>query len=871
METFSKYIDSCITEAYEKYNNGNVNINCEWNIENINIAQFNNVDYNLTKSINSEAGVNTILDIIFYVNQTLLKFSINESEFIKRFLENKNLEDINLDNVEVIGIEFIPTRSTSSTSSNLFSDNFKCIISKETIYPKTEYLNIFNENKKAQCVLILKNIKSFILNSGTIINLITYKTTNITQLEKNLILNIDNELFKIETKLNNQTFETIKTDESLKNNLNKNILDYLIKILTSLNNDKYLNLKNIENEMKNNSILKEYIKQNKKLPIPKSFQYVSNLNESYVLEKTDGIHNFIFIFNKNMYILNSKLENICLVATYDYEIDNCLFEGEYVFNEENNNATFHIFDVLYFKDKSTINLTFDNRMKTIDENFCIKLNNKIIIESYDKYPDLQFVLKQYSKYNPELEIFTKGNNSETNEGIIFVIDNGDYYKQNIYKWKYLNKLSIDMVVYRNISEKFIKSNNEIYNLYIRKNNNIEQFVIDNIPQICSIDKEHLKKSSGQNRLYNGCVYEFIFTAENKWVPIKLRLEKTLNNKPNAYLTAINVYNSIIEPILLTDLTNIETIKKKEYYSSEKMKKTENQEILSNYNRLIIKEMIYLKSGLLLKGSERESEKKELNYYEIGYGIGNDINRILCSIGIISNKTINIYGCDPNNDNSEFYTRIKNTKNRNKKCILKTDIKQLSKTKFTNKSLYKQFDIISSQFSIHYLLNDFGNILNILGYIYDKLNTGGIFLGMTLNLDEIRNILQSDKEINNIRKTKNKITAFDDNKSIFWEISLNKLNMDAESEEGIVTIPSANINEKSVESIISMKSFIKEAKNVGFKIIVCDTFNIKENDELYKLLFENNDKTYIEKIYKSSFNNNIIKMYIDMNFYFILQK
>lgn len=797
----------------------------EFKLKNLNLVKFKNIDKLFIGN-----GFNITIDLLFTNTNNRYQYEIRDY-----FTGNKDdyicmkKEHVNDNHNDEIGVKFS--------------------ISKET------KVDSIIDNEKGDCIIRLKNRKTIgDVENGVQYDLSIVKTLNVKNFDSSKIytdiLN-EEETYEVEMEL----FK-VKINKECKNNISYS----LYNLLKHCNDSKFFmttsDAKKIQSEvleLLNGSKDKSFsIKDNKCKNLPKVLNLSHNdlnvIKNAHVLEKTDGIHSFLYSSNNILYLLNDDFSEVNNLGKINFENIKSpqifLIEGELV-ELSNNILHFYVFDVIYINGFKT-NEPFIQRMKSLDI-FTSSYKSLTYDVMYNN--NMKICKKEICVNSKECQLYTKGINPSS-EGFIFIVDPKDknkYVNQKIYKWKYLDKLSIDFLVRKHVVS-YINKEIELYSLFVRDKKEIIPFKINNVEQYFVNSEEIIRgMETKEKTLIENCVYEFIY-KDKKWVPTRFRSQKTSNNNPNAQLTAIGVWSTINKPILISDLNS----QSNSYYRSSTGKgkstgtSSERDDLIDSmawFNRLCVKEYLYKQCTSLIK-------KNEIHMYEIGYGQGGDLNRI----NDMSNKfKISLDGTDNGNNLDNFMSRFNDLSNKN------LHIGELKTDKFTENSMKKNYDIISGQFSIHYTINDFKSVHGFMNYIKMHLETGGLFIGTTLDSDSINGELEGGSDLVEMKDDKSMlIEKYNDD--IVWSIELKE---DEQINDGIfvdVKIPSKSITEISNERVLSMSTFKKICEDLKLKVILCDNFS--------------NFSEYDSKSFNSYYNgvkSEKLKKYIGLNFAFIVQK
>jgi hypothetical protein len=267
------------------------------------------------------------------------------------------------------------------------------------------------------------------------------------------------------------------------------------KILNLLNNEIKIIKQVLENseEIINKNESNEIIKRYKKLLFNSEVDNLSNLytmpvtsteivhiidkipNKYAVTDKADGDKYQLFIINNTIYLISINM----IVKKTKYTISNLedtLFEGEYIYNSNKNIYIFMIFDCLYYKGINIRNeLLLKNRLKYIYD-FTNLFNPNYYIKSFDEEFDIinqeKYYMAELTKYYDRLnEIIKK---SKSNDIIFYpknflfptggnsceVYSFSDLLWSNCTSGKFKCPYNLDGIIFTGIEQKYTKDKRE---------------------------------------------------------------------------------------------------------------------------------------------------------------------------------------------------------------------------------------------------------------------------------------------------------------------------------------------------------------------------------------------------------------------------
>ena len=499
-------------------------------------------------------------------------------------------------------------------------------------------------------------------------------------------------------------------------------------------------------------------------------------------EKIDGIHTYLLIFDKKIY----NITNINDINEEVYKIDsrnfkNMNFSGDCILETEYYENIYYIFDVYYLNGKDYSQELLHNRLDSINK-YIGELGPSFKIKKF--YP--------VTNLNDLLEYIKKDKSPEGNDidGIVLQrIDKPFFqegYEPNCYKFKPSHLNTIDFLLkfnkkennynlylmetyeknFRNIFKKLPKEKNMykindiknpinirsryFYNekllIYFdspfypnlgtmkltenwNKNNYSEKY----ISQIDDLIDE--MKKNPQN--YHNKIVELSLTDDKKWVPLRLRKDKTL---PNSYKVGQSNISVIFDPIKPQEdiyfQKNI-TMSQKDLNIIHKINQTFRKYIIEKYVRKYRPNasVIDLCGG---RGAD------EFNLYSNGvsnfFVIDNDttaLKRYFDRTDKIKNKEYEPLTTNYSHKSNWLNINLLNHKLDKNYDAIKKDLN--SRYEFYNGKV----DIVLMNFAIHYLCDDIEKIKSLGEFVNSVLFRNGIFIITYFDGDEIMKVVEDN--------------------------------------------------------------------------------------------------------------------------------
>ena len=511
-------------------------------------------------------------------------------------------------------------------------------------------------------------------------------------------------------------------------------------------------------------------------------------NFSYT-EKIDGIHTYLLIFDRKIYDV-TKNEDLSSIKEIDNsKFKNMNFKGDCIIETEFYNNLYFIFDVYYLNGENYKEKYIYERINAIKP-FLEELGPTFKLKTFSKIPNIQFLL-EYIKNDKSPE----GNNidgiivqridkpyfqNSWNDFVSFKLKplylntvdfllkynynfksfylylygyyNYDYYNnfKKLPKDRYIYKLDnpskpLNKKIYSNSKEKIlIYFDSPFYpNLGIMKldknwnKNNYSERYIKQIDDL--IDKINKSPKS-----YDGKIVELSLTDDKKWVPLKVRIDKT---EPNSYKVGLNNVSIIFDPI-----KPLESI----YFQKNLTTSDEDQKIIHEINKIFRKYIIEshvnnfgkYSSVIDLCGGRGADE---FNLYSNGVSNFFVIDSDTTALKRYFDRTFKIH----KKTYSKLTNKYKNNLKWGREYInlnflnykLDKDYQQIKKDLYSRYEFdQRKVDIVLMNFAIHYLCDDEIKLQKLSEFVNSVIYNDGIFIITYFDGDEILK-----KKKNNISK------------------------------------------------------------------------------------------------------------------------
>ena len=353
-----------------------------------------------------------------------------------------------------------------------------------------------------------------------------------------------------------------------------------------------------------------------------------------------------------------------------------------------------------------------------------------------------------------------------------------------------------------------------------------------------------------------------------WNPLRVRDSL----KPNDFVTAINVWESIHNPVTLKMILSGKINAKADlYYSINKKRGDRKSKSLNDFHSFVKKDLII------------SNINGENNVLDLGIGKGGDLNhyfeaKINVLVGIDSifdnlNNSENglcnrIFSKSVDNSNNELLSNslmiwgnceenILNATAGNdelNKYYLDIIYGNLSLDNISNSKLRNfynignisagfGFDLVSIQFAFHYFFKDIKTLENCLNNISKSLKPNGRFIGTCLDGKKLFNLLKKQSNIGvsdlwNIEKKYEETTFPDNQHSLGY----------------VVNIFNESIGMSIDEYLVNFDYIVEKAKEYNLELIELNSFSILF-DKLSKLKDYGSMKSMSQELKDYSFLNN----------------
>ena len=720
------------------------------------------------------------------------------------------------------------------------------------IYKKTYDLIELKENDDIEAIDMFKFIYEFVENYESYT--LSYKAESLENDSKDKlqffekIINLEN----IDSNYISKYYIEVKINNTQENQIIENIVQKINSILYNI--IKYNNtvgflykLFNISNKKTLKGFTNQVFTLSKNKFINNVLPFINNY---YITEKLDGIRCICVVYGDTH--IELVADNVYNIKEFYSDKNNndvsLILDCELIINKpyfiENDNYIFSINDIeikvfdLLFKDlEYFVNKPFEVRLEKLLE----LEQNKKTIKTLDFYSIKNYVKLSKNNYHEQIDNFYKDMLSKNikNDGIIFAPTsevfykhftnkkimkvNENYYSMITFKWKPLDKITIDFYIVKSnkkndnnktnyilcsgVNEYDFKNLNlnlheDYYQFIPNKYHNMKYFPI----QFYTNEKTDLYNFESKDSNLHNKIGEFLY-INSEWVLMKIREDRTKDlsmgtNYGNDIKFARDNFYSIINPLTLEMMiSKDDTVLMKDIYFK---KSDATYEGLRKFNSNVKQQLFKYISYKFLKNKYKDI------IVDLCSGKGQDIYKI-SNLNFKTNVFIDVNQTAID----ELNNRLQNIKITNSKYIVYTldlfsDFRNIRKQIMIKNSA----NLISMNFAIHYFLKNQLMLENIISLMSTLASRGTFILLTCLNGSKIFEKLQNNDEYclhdNNIKKYSIKKKY----KSKFLTALGQKID---------IMLPFSN-TEYYEEYLVNIDYLVSEFERFGFKTVLNNSFD-----------------------------------------------
>jgi hypothetical protein len=287
----------------------------------------------------------------------------------------------------------------------------------------------------------------------------------------------------------------------------------------------------------------------------------------YPTIKYDGLRSYLYISSNGIYLIFHPYDIIKISGVGSKRYNGTLIDGEYltVYTDNGYSKQYFAFDILFLSRDDVRNQRFRDRYNKMI--FAIKqinsLTTEYILESKKYFIDTNFFTSA-EKAIDEYQKMARENSDIPVDGLIFQPDSALDKDNDVYKWKPVNKLTIDFLVKKVKPGQFQLFVNDDKNKLVpfkgNSNNPFSSFI--KVPE--EYDNIQI------NNFVVECYYQnYTFSIS------RIRFDKS---KPNFTTVAQSVWKDIHRNVLINTLTGKNAVLMRVYHNNSKNELIQTQSI-----------------------------------------------------------------------------------------------------------------------------------------------------------------------------------------------------------------------------------------------------------------------------------------------------
>lgn len=688
------------------------------------------------------------------------------------------------------------------------------------------------------------------------------------------------------------------------NNPQENVFEYIKKFVMKRPREHMLSYQPITLEQIN--IVKEELGRK------------SILTNYTVTEKADGERYLLFVDDKHeMYAIDSRLNVKKLGVKHKY--NKMLVDAEYVVKSKFNVLleTYYCFEIYFYngedvRDKALVPDRVDHMSSFVKH---VPSSVNIEVKKFVQDKDIfKACAKVYNKskyeYNIDGLIFTPANlavGSVYNKELATKNTFGGPW-MNVFKWKPPDENSIDFLVkYHQPVNVPNVGKCVLCDLQVSMRAYADEFID---PYMILTSSKHYEKmrmtpktfiqiyfkipDKGkfpitlnneiiQNNTIIECIYDENESEMFCWVPYRLRMDKTqlyqrsgnIANTANSYVTALNVWRSIQNPVTTKLITGKESINVSQmnqnnvYYSRNINREKILSKPMLTFHNIGVKSKLFSKFKNqkyslcdLASGKAGDLNKWIENRFTHVVGIDSNIDNILNNIDGAYRRLTKIKNTTTNNTNIVFLQKDLTTDWDDTSSIENTQMLELYSTMWGNiykndisnpnilkyyNIMNKKFDVVSCQFAIHYMFKD-DQILQTFCDNVDKITKKeGYFIGTCLDGQLVDRLLS--------KSTSGEVIG-EHNDNVLW--MMNKKYDTFEKKTGqSINVYLESINVIHEEYLVHFDLLSEKLEEKGFKQLSnsdLQKFDLKASLGSFEDFYDEDEFAMLDVLKKFSFLN-----------------
>lgn len=463
---------------------------------------------------------------------------------------------------------------------------------------------------------------------------------------------------------------------------------------------------------------------------------VAGITNYYITDKVDGKRTIVYVEAGQVYFVNDTLEKKTTAVPSVYIFDCELYE-----------SAVYIFDVMVFDGKSLVDLPFSDRLKYFAKSVAL----------FDFMKEKQFIklTENYRKQITDLKAVDKPYHTD---GIILTPGDGRYCTMQVYKYKPIDKLSIDFLIKKcpqkllGIKPYMAAPGQTLYLLFCginrfvfkKLNLNLVKYYSDVFPainmrnppdyfpiQFDPSNRGYAYCFTSEDSNLDGQVGEFRY--RDGWELMKIRADRMVevqrgNYFGNNYRIAEATWLSYGNPLV------IENIKDSSVYFQ--VHESELHKASRNFNRYAVSQNFETFKGTPTVMDLASGKGQDLFRYA-NFNMGQTA-ALFVEIDATALMELTARKHDFANNKSIAASMKVFTQNLDLNASYKTNIGHITDSQL---ELPVGFDLVMCNFAMHYFLESDSSITNITKFISHYLKPGGRFCFTAFDGEAVAQLLK----------------------------------------------------------------------------------------------------------------------------------
>ena len=572
-------------------------------------------------------------------------------------------------------------------------------------------------------------------------------------------------------------------------------------------------------------------------------------NNYLVTDKADGLRKMLFIQkNGDAYFLPTKMEVAEFTGTQCKGLPGTLLDGEFVEHDKAGNSLnlYAVFDVYFFKGKDVRAEPLEPNRRAIMkeavaalEGFSYPIVAKTFYKSASIYEACRECLASTLPYKTDGLIFTPAERGVGLTDTAIELATSTITWPENFKWKPEDQNTIDFKVVK-YEDKWMlqivgtaQNWDKPYDALLKQDTpcprtkrGLRAFVTEEDPT-----SQYMTKSVTEedDRIDEGMVVECRYDASrdyyDRWLPVRIRWDK---EQPNSFVTALNNWNVIQNPISVEEVTGMRSSEDARYYVGNKtaMKaiRTFHRYVKDYALRLAVKRGDALFDLAVGQAGDLHSWRKLALAFVFGIDLSGDnlhnkmsgaIARYLSTTRVNSSLMMVVAEGDMTKSIFKGEATPKELDHLVTQAILGRVPKKDVEAYANLTSHYgTKFQAVSCMFALHYAFKDLDSLNQLVENVGDVLETGGHFVGCCWDGDAVFELVKGLAQGSAITL---------DDVTITKQYSADEFDPD-ESSVGMAIQVSQSTFNSATEWLVNFDYFETVMVKAGFQKVVVEPFS-----------------------------------------------